>query len=1154
MMKQGWFLRNFAMPSRIIRPASAIFSFLLLALFLVNLPTNVRAQTTEVASVSGSVSDASGAVIAGATVIMVETDKHLTHTVMSDSGGRYNFPNLPIGPYSMEVKMSGFKDFVESGIVLVVNNNIELNVTLEVGAATQRVEVKASATMVETKETSVSSMIDEQRIAELPLDNRQATQLIITLGAAVYADSGDLGSKSFWSATRISVGGGQGNGTAYLMDGGDYTAPMSNVNMPFPFPDALQEFSIETSAVSSRFGTHPGATVNAVTKSGSNQFHGDLFEYLRNGDLDARNFFAAKHDTLKRNQFGGTAGGKIITDKLFYFGGFQGTRNRLVSPSNSTHIPTAAMVNGDFTTIASASCGKAVTLKAPFGTGGYGTNMINPTLFDPVAMAFIKQYIVPLQSQASSCGTIFYSVPVTGDSNEYIARTDYAQSSKNNIYARYYGQAYTNPPVFTNILTTTSPGNLEFAQSATIGDTYTINSTTLNSFHISWNRVRDDRGPTSTPANWTLLGQAAGIPASQLMYSAIPNFLLISSMTGGFASFCGTCAPGWFNVNDEQIADDVDLIRGRHEISLGFNIIRVQNDTNSGFDENGAPTWNGSFTGLGMGDFMVGEMSDFQQTNHTPDDLRQWVMSFYAQDSFKFSKHLTFNIGLRWEPTFADPDKYGRGDSFSPTGFLAGTISTVHPTAPPGLFFPGDPGIPPANWNGHIPNFGPRVGLVWNPSGTGRDTLRIGAGLLYDSAETWFNERETTNPPFGNDIDVGSTGLLSNPWKGYTSPSGTVGVDPFPQAPGGALFFPSFGTYISFPVNPPPTSMLQWNATYQRQFAGNWVASISYLGNETSHLWIGHESDPALFLGTGACTFPGPTGPLSYTTCSTTSNTNQRRVYFQDNPVTGQDYASVSIMDPGAVARYEGVLVSVTHRLSNNFTALANFTDSECWSDYDFGAAYAGASNSQRFNRQADWGRCISDTRSNFNFSMVAHSPWKLNGVAGRFANNWELAPLIRGAGGQPLTITTGTDNSLSGLGNDRPNYTGQPLRSSAPNSCPTAPCYQFLNPAAFTPNLPLGSYGSVERNGVRGPNYFGFDLALARAMKLNERFNLQIRAEAFNILNHVNFFGQTVPSGLPVSAFNAGTVSSALNASTFGQATGAYDPRILQFSMKVVF
>ena len=396
--------------------------------------------------------------------------------------------------------------------------------------------------MVETKETSVSAVVDEQRINDLPLNNRQATQLIITLGAAVYADSGDTGSKTFWNATRISVGGGQGNGTAYLLDGGDATDAMSNVNMPFPFPDALQEFSIETSAVSSRFGTHPGATVNVVTKSGSNQIHGDLFEYLRNGDLDARNFFAAKHDTLRRNQFGGTVGGKIIPDKLFYFGGYQGTRNRTAPPSTITHIPTAAMAAGDFTTIAGAGCqssGKAVTLKAPFVSN---THQPHDVRSDGHEDDF-DNILHLLQSQATSCGQITYSIPQTGDSNEYIARIDFAQSSKNTLYGRYYGNAWTNPPVFTNILTTTSPGNLEFAQSGTLGDTYTFGAGTLNSFHLSWNRIRDNRGPTSTPANWTLLAQAAGVPAAQQMYSAVPNFLLISGMTGGFTTFLRNLRP-----------------------------------------------------------------------------------------------------------------------------------------------------------------------------------------------------------------------------------------------------------------------------------------------------------------------------------------------------------------------------------------------------------------------------------------------------------------------------------------------------------------------------------------------------------------------------------------------------------------------------------
>ena len=1092
----------------------------------------LNAQTTAVAQVSGTVGDPSGAAVANAQVTMTETDKDVAHTTTTDIHGQYVLPNLPVGPYRLEVKASGFKDFLETGIVLVVNNNIEINVSMQIGALAEKVEVNASTSLVETKETSVSSVIDTARINDLPLDNRQATQLILTLGAAVYADSGDTGSKTFWNGTRIAVAGGQGNGTAYLLDGADATDAMSNVNMPFPFPDALEEFSIETSSVSSRFGTHPGATVNIVTKSGSNDFHGDLFEYIRNGDLNARNFFSTTGpDTLKRNQFGGTAGGKIIRDKLFYFGGYQGTRNRSNPPQSITHIPTPAMLAGNFSTIASSACGKAVQLVNPVGGAPYSGNQIPVSQLSPVALALTKY--LP-ESSASPCGVVTYGIPATGDEDEYIGRVDYVINEKHTLFGRYFADDWRNPPVFngTNLLTTTNPGNFELAQEATIGDTYTFGPGTVNSFHVGFNRIRDNRGPTNFPINWTDLGSQ--------MYSAVPNFLLISSMTGGFTTYCGTCAPGHFNINSYQLADDVDLIRGRHQFGLGFNLVRIQNNTISGFDENGAPTFNGQFSGLGMADFMLGYMSDFQQTNATPDDLRQWVMSIYAQDSFKVSSNFTVNYGLRWEPTFADPDKYGRGDSFSEAAFLAGQVSTLHPTAPPGLFFPGDPGIPAANWNGHYANFAPRAGLVWNPHGDGRDTLRIGGAILYDSTETWFNERETTNPPFGNDIDVGSTGTLTNPWAGY------AGGNPFPQH---NLYFPKFGTYINMPINPAPTYVAQWNVTYQRQFATSWLASISYLGNKTTHLWIAEERDPADYLGTAPCTIDG----VKYKTCSSTANTNQRRLFYLTNPTTGGYYASVDTADDGAVARYQGLLASLGHRFGSNFEVNANFTDSYCLSDYDFGAALAGSTNSQVFNRHADWGPCVSDTRYNFNLTGVAQSAFNTShAFLNHVINNWSLAPLIHASSGQPLLITSGKDNSLTGLGNDRPDQMLTNTSAINPTCSSSAICVQFINPAAFIQN-PIGTYGNVGRNALRGPGNFSFDLALSRNFRLTERLTLQARGEAFNILNHTNFVGAFAPAGQEAGA-SYGTLSTNLSASNFGQVTGAYDPRILQFAMKLVF
>lgn len=1091
-----------------------------LLLCLAGMPFPANGQTVTIAEIRGTVSDQSGGAIAGAQIQATETERQTLRTAVSDELGGYVLPNLPVGPYRLEVRAAGFKDYIQTGIVLEVGNNVQINIPMQVGSVNETIEVKANAVSVETKDNAVAQVIDQRRINELPLNGRQATQLILISGAASYGDSGDTGSKTFYSATRISVAGGQGNGTAYLLDGGDNTDAMSNVNMPFPFPDALQEFSVETSAVSSRFGTHPGATVNVVTKSGTNDLHGVLFDYLRNGDTNARNFFAPRHDSLKRNQFGGTLGGRIIKDKLFFFGGYQGTRQSSDPPQTISHIPTDASLNGDFSALASAACqssGKAVTIKNPLTGSPFPNNQVPVSLFDPAAVKLASSYLPT--SSADSCGKVTYGIPTTGDEDQGIGRVDWIQNEKNTVYGRYFIDGYSNPPVFDgqDLLTTTAPGNLERAQSATVGDTYTINPRSLNSFHLSFNRIRDNRGPAANQISPSDLGIN--------MYSRVPNFLL-ASVSNYFSVGCGTCAPGHFNVTSYQLADDVDLIRGRHEIAFGFNFIRVQNNTISGFNENGTFTFNGSVSGFGLSDFLLGRPSDFGQTNPTPDDLRESIMSVYIQDSFKITPRITLNAGLRWEPTFSDPDKYGRGTSFSLAGFEAGQHSNVYPNAPAGLFFYGDQGIPRAMWNGSWLNFAPRVGLVWNPHGDGRDTLRIGGAILYDSTEVWFNERETTNPPYGGAIDIPTPiGGFSNPYLGFS------GGSPFPPTPG-VVTFPSAGVYVNMPLNPQPTSVAHWNVTYQRQFARNWVASASYLGNATTHLWITQEVNPAVYIP----------GTCNGKACSTTGNTNTRRILYLQDPTLGSKYGSIDTADDGAVAHYEGMLLSLQHHFGHGFTILSNYTYSYCLSDYDFGAALATPANSQPFNRHADWGPCIFDTRHNFNTSLVAISTVNGNAWARRLLSNWQIAPLFHVSSGQPLTVTTGKDQSLTGLNTDRPvQVLSDPYQENQG--------MQWINPAAFTPNA-LGTYGNVGRNALRGPGSVNIDAALSRIFKITERFSLEGRAEAFNAINHTNFVGAISPAGQ--ASFT--TLNTNLSSSTFGKVQAAFDPRIMQFALKLRF
>jgi hypothetical protein len=1128
--------------SKMFRPALAGLSLSISILWFV---PQLRGQAVAVAQITGVVSDPAGMVIVGAQVSMTETDKGQVHTAVTDAAGNYTLPNLPVGPYRLEVKASGFKDYVQSGLVLQVGNNIQVNVPMQIGSLSEKVEVTGVTNQVETKENSISVVIDAQRINELPLNGRQATQLILSLGAAAYGDAGDTGSKTFYSSTRISVAGGQSNGTAYLLDGGDNTDAMSNVNMPFPFPDALQEFSVETSAVSSRFGIHPGATVNVVTKSGSNAFHGDVFEYLRNYHMNARNFFALTRDSLKRNQFGGTAGGKIIRDKLFFFGGYQGTINRSNPPQLTTFIPTQAMLNGDFSAIAGPVCtstanGKQLTNPLA-GNAPFQGNQIPVSMLNPVAVKVASSYL-PI-SAADQCGKVTYGIPSNSDEHQYIGRIDFVHNEKHTIFGRYFNDGYKMPPTYNgkNLLTTTQPGNFEMAQSATIGDNYTFGPGTLNSFHATFNRRRDNRGPTDIPINPTLLGIN--------MYSAVPNFLLFS-VTGAFSTFCGTCAPGHFNLNSFQVADDVDLIRGRHQMAFGFNVVRVQNNTISGFQENGNFTFNGSRTGLGLADFMLGLPNDFSQTNATPDDLRQWIMSYYAQDTFKISTRFTLNYGVRWEPTFPDPDKYGRGTSFSLPAFYAGQHSKVFPNAPAGLFFKGDDGIPDAMWNGHLPNFAPRLGIVWNPHGDGRDTLRVGGGILYDVNETWFNERETTNAPIGTNIDTPNpVGGLSDPWRGYP------GGNPFPQ---NKAFFPTNGIYVNMPIDPKTTYVANWNITYQRQLPGDWLASVSYLGNKTTHLWSDRgEVNPAVYIpgncvaGQYGLTAPGP--------CSTTSNTPSRRLLYLANPTLGGAYASINTMDDGAVAHYNGLLLSLQHRFAHNFTANVNYTESNCISDTDFGAALAASNNSQPFNRHADWGPCVFDTRHNFNASLVATSSMSsANPWVRRLLNDWQIAPLLHVSSGQPINLITGKDNSLTSINqsnNDRPNQVlADVFATNKICNNGATPCVQWFNPAAFQPNG-LGAFGNLGRNAVRGPHNVNADFALSRIFKVNERYSVQARAEAFNVFNHANFVGAISPAGGATYAiFSNGVNPNNLSSSSFGRIPSAFDPRIIQFALKFYF
>src|SRR5262249_43135358 len=374
------------------------------------------------------VRDQSGAVIPGVEIKVTQTATGAVRTVVANEEGRYVFANLPLGPYVLEANQPGFTSYVQRGIVLRVDDNLVIDVRLTVGGLGEQVTVEAALASVDTGSTSIGTVVD--KVAEMPLNGRNPVELIFLAGMATAPGNGAINTVRNYPTIVVSVAGGQGNAVSYLLDGTIYQDPYNNVALPLPFPDALQEFKVETSVLQPQYGFHSGAAVNAVTKSGTNDFHGSLFEFLRNGSLNARDFFATQRDSLKRNQFGGVFGGPIVKNKLFFFGGYQGTIQRSDPAFNNGYVPTAAMLQGDFTAFASAACnqGKNITLAAPFSG-----NKIDPSNFDKAALKFAATLPQPLDS----CGTVKYGYVANQHEDLYVGRVDWQKSDRTSMFGRF---------------------------------------------------------------------------------------------------------------------------------------------------------------------------------------------------------------------------------------------------------------------------------------------------------------------------------------------------------------------------------------------------------------------------------------------------------------------------------------------------------------------------------------------------------------------------------------------------------------------------------------------------------------------------------------------------------------------------------------------
>ena len=1074
---------------------------------------SLHGQAVSVATLTGRVVDEQNAIIAGAQIRITGVETGTVYNTLTNADGLYTVPSLPIGAYTLNATLQGFQTYVQTGLLLRVGDHAQINITMKVGKVAEKVEVHANAGIVQTQQNSISQVVDQQRIVDLPLNGRDATQLITISGASInHSDGTNTGSKSFFSSQSISIAGSAGNATNYLLDGGDNNDSFTNVNMPFPFPDALAEFSVETSTLPARNGLHPGGVVNAVTKSGTNRMHGSLFEFIRNGKANAINYFAPRQDSLKRNQFGGTAGGKILRDKLFYFGGFQQSNIRQDPSASIAFVPTAAALAGDFSVLDSAACQSrgARTITDPTNGQPLPNKQISPARFDPASLALAKY----LPTNSDACGKVSYGIPVQSNESQYISRVDWIVNSKHSLYGRYFLDNYKLAAFFDphNILVTSTSGNGERAQTFVLGETYTVSPTTVNSVHLTFGRRRDDRGPNANGVNTKSLGIAN-------LYQGTGNFMQIAVNNGGFAVGCGTCALGSFNVTSFQAAEDMDILFGKHQIAFGANFLRTRNTQNNHYQDNGSFTFDGRYSNDSLLDFLAGKLNSFSQSGMQLNDLRQNVVSLYVQDTYHMTPKLVANIGLRWEPFLPLYDHFDRGSTFSRAAFDAGGISQVYANAPAGSLFFGDPGISHSFTARKLSNWSPRLGFVYNPDGKAKTTLRAGSGFMYDSVATFIPYRMVAqNPPFGPQVtNTAGPYQFSNPW------ANVPGGNPFPlPAPGKNVAFPLANAEVFLPPSIQPPNITHWNASIQHRFGDDWIGSITYMGNKTSHLWIGNETNPAVYI-------PGTCGGAA---CSTTGNTQARRVLSLANPKAGQYYSTMVIANDGISANYNGMLASIEHRFARSYTLLANYTFSKCLGIASVTSLGGGVIQNPS-NVRGDYGPCTYDAPHLFNTSVVFASKYGGNALLSRLLSHWTIAPLVRYQSGKVVNPSAGKDNSLTGVGNDRPNVASSEMYTGAAHGLK----YQYVNPGLYVPNA-LGTFGNASHNSLRGPGFFNVDVSLAREFKLIERVAIHTRAEAFNVLNHPNF-------GLP-----SGNISSA----NFGQITSAFDPRIIQASIKLVF
>jgi hypothetical protein len=1055
----------------------------------------VRAQG--LGSLVGAVTDPAGAVIPNAKVTVTEVGTGFSRTATTDSEGHYVLASMRPAQYDITVQAAGFITYAQKGVTLLANQTLTVNVTAQVSGTTEQLNITAGDVQVDTSTPTLKQVIEKERVQELPLNGRNAATLTLLVPGAIAAPSGgaDQGStKTFPGAVTIAANGARQNMISYSLDGGNYIDEYTNVNQPFPMPDALQEFSVQTSNYSAEYGQNAGAVVNVVTRSGTNSFHGDVFEFVRNEVFNARQWQAATRDHLKRNQFGGVFGGPIIHDRTFFFGAFQATRFRNIGGAKTTVVPSAAL---------------------------------RGTATDPAVINLLKG--IPV---GDSNNQVSFARPDIQNFNEGLGKVDHSFNQNNTVSGRYFYNRFSRNAVFdpSNLLTY-SDGSTIVSQNTLVEYTHVFSPSLLNAFRFSFANENASRGPASNAVGVTDLGVALPFqPATKAIQQIRVN---------GAFSFGDNPSATFFRRNFTW-SDDVTWIHGKHDLRFGGTIERSQVDLNNLFFQ---PA---EFSFPSITAFLAGQLGDysgnvaFRQGAGEFKNNRNIFAGLYIQDNFHVSRRLTLNLGLRYEPFLPWHELKGRVQQFRLPDFLAGVHSTQFPNAPAGVFFPGDPGVPEDGVRRSLDNFAPRIGFAYDVFGDARTSLRGGFGIFYDTRINGIiNNRFVDQTPFSPQFILSTAtgavrpGSFSDPLCTSAATQAALhctsqsSVYPLP-----ARFPPPKNTVFTLnqliltwdPVNKyqVPT-VYNWNLSLEHQLPYSILVRGAYVGSHSSHLTETLNLDPSPVGG----------GPRRL-------NAIAGKALFSDIQQDLQDINS----------SYNSLQLSFEKRAPHGVTILGSYTWSKSIDDLAPGAGVTGFDTysarpwDDPLRHQFDRGPSEFDHTHRFVGSYV----WQLPGLAKEnrlvrtVLGDWQFNGIVSAQTGRPITIFSGVNNSGTGIGLDRANIVGAAYGAGACAGS-TKACIDWLNPAAFVAN-PAGTFGNLGKGSLRFPGFYSWDMSLAKNFSFTERYKLQFRAEFFNVFNRVNF-DDSIATG------NFAKLSAK---GSFGALNQALDPRIGQLALKLFF